>query len=205
MLVPTGSGAAGALLSQGRPADATSTYSGYRPAAANDGSLTTRWMAASGAYPQRWTVDLGASKRLGLVTVNWQRANNRVYGYRIVASNDREDWTVLADRRANSTIGLTSDAVSGSYRYVRVKVLTPPTAGPRSTRSVFFRRDDFAKLDSAAGSGRDTYPLADPDGAGHSYADAVAHSAHPYTVGHTRRRPPRSRRRRPRHPRPPPG
>ncbi len=92
--------------------------------AANDGSLSTRWMAGSGAYPQRWTVDLGAAKRLGLVTVTWQRANNRVYGYRIVGSNDRSTWTLLKDRRANATIGTTADAVSGAYRYVRVTVLT---------------------------------------------------------------------------------
>ena len=124
MLAPAGSCAASALLSQGRPATASSTYGGHRPRAANDGSLSSSWMGRSGAYPQRWTVDLGARKRLGLVKVHWERANNRVYGYRILGSNNRSVWTVLKNRPANSTIGVTSDTVSGAYHYVRVKVLS---------------------------------------------------------------------------------
>ena len=124
VLAPAGSNAAGALLSKGRPATSTSAYRGCPASAANDGDLSTRWMALSGAYPQRWTVDLGSRRALGLVTVHWQRANQRVYRYRIVASNDRQQWTTLKDRARNSTIGTTYDTVSGAYRYLRVKVLS---------------------------------------------------------------------------------
>jgi len=122
--VPIGSDAVGALLSKGKPSFASSSSPGSPPSRANDGSLRTRWMALSGAYPQRWTTDLGRSMPLGLVTVYWQRGDSRVYGYRIAGSNDRSDWTVLADRRANSTIGRTSDTVRGRFRYVRVAVLS---------------------------------------------------------------------------------
>ena len=124
VLVRADANAAGAVLSQGRPAHADSACSGHRPRAANDGSLGSSWMARRATYPKSWTVDLGAKRRLGQVAVYWETANNRVYGYRILGSNNRTVWTVLKNRAANSTSGVTSDNVSGRYRYVRIKVLS---------------------------------------------------------------------------------
>ena len=72
-LAPPDSGAAGTLLSKGRPATASSSYGGRPPRAANDGSLSTYWMAAGRTSPQRWTVDLGSSKSIGRVVVDWRK------------------------------------------------------------------------------------------------------------------------------------
>ena len=56
--------------------------------------------------------------------MDWPSVNHRAYGYRILGSKDGVVWTALRDHRTNLTIGTTSDAVSGAYRYVRVKVLS---------------------------------------------------------------------------------
>ena len=125
-LAPPDSIAVGTLLSKGRPVTASSSYGGRPPRAANDGSLSTYWMAAGRTAPQRWTVDLGSSKSIGRVIVDWRKADCLRCSYQILGSNDRSDWTLLADRRADATTGRTSDQVSGAYRFVRLKVLTTP-------------------------------------------------------------------------------
>jgi hypothetical protein len=124
LLAPNRSGAAATLLSQGKTATASSSSSGYAANAADDGSLTTRWMAGAATYPQTWTVDLGASKALGQVSVAWQTANSRSYAYDVYGSTDNATWTLLKDRSTNKTAGTITDALKGSYRYVRVKVLS---------------------------------------------------------------------------------
>ncbi|MGW3287307.1 beta-1,3-glucanase family protein [Streptomyces sp. NPDC001002] len=109
--------AAEQLLSQGKPATASSTESGAFPAsAAVDGNTGTRWSSAF-ADPQWVRVDLGSTQQLTRVALNWEAA----YGtaYQIQISNDANSWTTVYST-TTSTGGNQSINVSGSGRYVRV-------------------------------------------------------------------------------------
>ncbi len=112
-------GAADTLLSQGRPATASSQEGdGLAAAAAVDGDLTgTRWAS-------RWTdaewlqVDLGAIRSLSRVVLSWESAYGRSYG--IQASDDGTTWRTL--KTVTGGDGGTDDlAVTGSGRYVRMQ------------------------------------------------------------------------------------
>ncbi|MFF9276917.1 discoidin domain-containing protein [Streptomyces griseosporeus] len=120
-----GAHAADALLSQGRPATASSQEgAGYTPAAAVDGDLTgTRW--ASQWNDQQWLqVDLGRSANLSRVVLTWEAAYGK--DYEIQASDNGTDWRTL--RKVTGGDGGTDDlAVSGSGRYVRMQGLARAT------------------------------------------------------------------------------
>src|SRR5688572_29714745 len=64
--------AADSLLSQGRPATSSSNEdSTLLPAAAFDGSATTRWASVEGHDPEWIRVDLGASATISRVKLTW--------------------------------------------------------------------------------------------------------------------------------------
>lgn len=110
--------AAGTLLSQGRPATASSQEGdGYAPSAAVDGNLTgTRW-ASAWSDPQWLQVDLGGSAELGRVVLTWEAAYGKAYT--IQASDNGSDWRTL--KTVTDGNGGTDElTVSGSGRYVRM-------------------------------------------------------------------------------------
>ncbi|MDT0390927.1 discoidin domain-containing protein [Streptomyces dubilierae] len=110
--------AAETLLSQGRPATASSQEGdGYAPSAAVDGNLTgTRW-ASQWSDPQWFQVDLGQRSDLSRVVLTWEGAYGR--SYRIQASDDGTDWRTL--KTVTGGDGGTDElAVTGSGRYVRM-------------------------------------------------------------------------------------
>ncbi|MFI8215749.1 discoidin domain-containing protein [Streptomyces sp. NPDC085932] len=110
--------AAETLLSQGRPATASSQEGdGYAPSAAVDGNLTgTRW-ASQWSDPQWFQVDLGQRSDLSRVVLTWEGAYGR--SYRIQASDDGTDWRTL--KAVTGGDGGTDElAVTGSGRYVRM-------------------------------------------------------------------------------------
>ncbi|MEV4681615.1 discoidin domain-containing protein [Streptomyces kurssanovii] len=110
--------AAETLLSQGRPATASSHEGeAYAASAAVDGNLTgTRW-ASSWSDPQWIQVDLGKSADISRVVLHWEAAYGKEY--RIQASDNGTDWTDL--RTVAQGDGGTDDlAVSGKGRYVRM-------------------------------------------------------------------------------------
>jgi beta-glucosidase len=109
--------AADTLLSQGRPATASSTENGGTPAAAAvDGNTGTRWSSAF-ADPQWLQVDLGASATIGSVQLSWEAAY--ATAFRIQVSPDGNAWTDVYST-TTSTGGNQTLAVSGTGRYVRV-------------------------------------------------------------------------------------
>ncbi|MEU9587787.1 discoidin domain-containing protein [Streptomyces werraensis] len=110
--------AAETLLSQGRPATASSQEGdGYAPSAAVDGNLTgTRW-ASRWSDPQWFQVDLGQRSDLSRVVLTWEGAYGR--SYRIQASDDGTDWRTL-QTVTGSDGGTDELAVTGSGRYVRM-------------------------------------------------------------------------------------
>ncbi|ROQ35154.1 F5/8 type C domain-containing protein [Streptomyces sp. PanSC19] len=109
--------AAPVLLSQGRPATASSQENGGTPAsAAVDGDPATRWSSAF-ADPQWIQVDLGAPAALSRVDLRWETAHAKAY--RIELSTDGTTWTT-AYSTANGPGGDESLPVTGTARYVRV-------------------------------------------------------------------------------------
>jgi hypothetical protein len=116
------------LLSQGKPATASSFQAGNEVAKGNDGSLTTRWTASSATFPQWWKVDLGASNSLNRVDINWYNSSGRSYKYKIEVSTDNVSFTTVVDKTGNTTNGNTSDSFTATGRYVRITV-TGASAG----------------------------------------------------------------------------
>jgi hypothetical protein len=122
---PTGAHAADTLLSQGRPAMASSTENASHPAAAAvDGSATTRWASAH-SDPQWLWVDLGGVHALTSVTLNWEAAYAKTFTIQI--SSDSVSWTDIAPI-VNGAPGVQTVAVSGTGRYVRMYGFTRATA-----------------------------------------------------------------------------
>lgn len=110
--------AADTLLSQGKPATASSQEGdAYAASAAVDGNLTgTRW-SSRWSDPQWLQVDLGRSAVLSRAVLTWEAAYGR--SYQIQASDNGTDWRTL--RTVTGGDGGTDDlALSGTGRYVRM-------------------------------------------------------------------------------------
>jgi hypothetical protein len=85
--------AAEALLSQDRPALASSGENGANSApAAFDGNDTTRW-SSQFADPQWLRVDLGRSSAISRVVLQWEAAYARAF--QIQTSEDSSAWTTI--------------------------------------------------------------------------------------------------------------
>ncbi|MER6533791.1 beta-1,3-glucanase family protein [Streptomyces sp900105755] len=117
VLAPSPAHAADQLLSQGRPATASSTENASFPAsAAVDGNTGTRWSSAF-ADPQWLQVDLGSVQQLSSVTLNWEAAYAKAF--QIQTSTDAATWTTVYST-TTATGGTQNLAVTGSGRYVRL-------------------------------------------------------------------------------------
>lgn len=119
------------LVSEGKPVQATLADPAFPPAAANDGddvNLNTSGDTSSyykpAGTPFSWTVELEATEDLSRVDVAFRSYNgSETYSeFTVSGSTDGQTWTRIVDRSANRTVGFTSDAVAGEYRYVRVDV-----------------------------------------------------------------------------------
>jgi hypothetical protein len=115
-LSPAAARAADTLLSQGKPATASSVEAAYVAANAVDGSTATRWSSAF-SDPQWIYVDLGATVTISRVVLNWEAAYGKAY--QIQVSNDATNWTTIY-AVTNGTSGVNDLTVSGSGRYVRM-------------------------------------------------------------------------------------
>jgi hypothetical protein len=116
-LTQVGAHAADTLLSQGKPATASSTESGSYPAsAAVDGNTGTRWSSAFGD-PQWLQVDLGATATITSVRLNWEAAYAK--SFQLQTSANGSTWTTIYSTTTGAG-GVQTLTVSGSGRYVRV-------------------------------------------------------------------------------------
>jgi len=106
----------GTLLSQGKPATASSVENTGTPAAnAVDGNTATRW-SSTFTDPQWLQVDLGASATVDKVVLNWEAAY--ATGYQIQISNDNVNWT---------SIYSTTTGTGGTQTLEAVVVITAAT------------------------------------------------------------------------------
>ncbi|MEU1341795.1 beta-1,3-glucanase family protein [Streptomyces sp. NPDC005827] len=124
VLAPAPAHAADQLLSQGRPATASSTENASFPAsAAVDGDTGTRWSSAF-ADPQWLQVDLGSVQQLSSVTLAWEAAYAKAF--QIQTSTDATTWTTVYST-TTATGGTQNLTVTGSGRYVRLHGTTRAT------------------------------------------------------------------------------
>jgi hypothetical protein len=118
--VPSGGGdgtCSAADLAQGRTATASSQESGAFPAAsAVDGNAGTRWSSAF-SDPQWLQVDLGGTRSICEVTLNWETAYGKAF--QIQVSDDANTWTTLYST-TSGTGGTQNLPVTGSGRYLRM-------------------------------------------------------------------------------------
>ncbi|MGX6606046.1 galactose-binding domain-containing protein [Micromonosporaceae bacterium Da 78-11] len=113
-----GASAAETLLSQGKPATASSTEAAgaYLASEAVDGNNGTRWASAF-SDPQWLQVDLGASSAISRVELNWETAAGKAF--QIQVSDNATSWTPIYTT-TTSTGGNQSLTVNGTGRYVRM-------------------------------------------------------------------------------------
>jgi hypothetical protein len=108
---------AATLLSQGKPATASTSEGASTPAsAAVDGDAGTRWSSAF-ADPQWLQVDLGTTSTISQVVLNWESAY--ATGYQIQVSDNAQSWQTVYST-TTGTGGVQTIPVSGSGRYVRL-------------------------------------------------------------------------------------
>ena len=120
-------------LAAGKTVTASSAQSGYPASNAVDGALTTRW-ASSWADNQWLRIDLGATKSVARMVIQWEAAY--ATAYKIETSADGSTWTqVAAVTGANG--GLDNVAfTASSARYVRLTGQTRATSYGFSTYEV---------------------------------------------------------------------
>ncbi|MEO3854959.1 DUF1996 domain-containing protein [Acrocarpospora sp. B8E8] len=116
-VVSSAAAAADSLLSQGRPASASSTEGGgYGAGAAVDGNNGTRWASAF-SDPQWIQVDLGATATISQVVLAWEGAYGK--SFKIQTSPNTTTWTDIYST-TTGTGGTQTLNVTGSGRYVRM-------------------------------------------------------------------------------------
>jgi F5/8 type C domain/Glycosyl hydrolases family 16 len=109
--------AATTLLSQNRPATASSTENAGTPAsAAVDGNTGTRWSSAF-ADPQWLQIDLGGTATVTQVVVQWEAAY--ATAFQIQTSANASTWTTIY-ATTTGTGGTQTLNVSGTGRYLRL-------------------------------------------------------------------------------------
>lgn len=110
-------------VSYGKTTTASSEASPeYAADKGNDASLSKRWCASDGSFPQWWMVDLGVPHNLVGSEIKWEFGGIN-YHYKIEASKDGETWTTVRDKTKNTeTSQLQNDNFNITARYVRVTV-----------------------------------------------------------------------------------
>ena len=108
-------GTTNAALNQPTTASSLENAS-FTAAAATDGNLGTRWSSAF-ADPQWLDVDLGSTKSICQVTLNWETAY--ATAFQIQVSPDNTNWTTIYST-TTGTGGNQTLSVSGTGRYIRM-------------------------------------------------------------------------------------
>ncbi|WP_433296034.1 discoidin domain-containing protein [Actinoplanes sp. CA-030573] len=122
LITTTNAEAAEVVVSQGKPATASSTETanGYQPGEAVDGNNGTRWASAWSAS-QWFQVDLGATTSVSRIAINWEAAY--ATAFTIQFSTNGSTYT-NAYSTTTGTGGQQSIAATGSARYVRINLTT---------------------------------------------------------------------------------
>lgn len=125
------------LLSENRPAYASSANGGDVATFATDGKLATQWGAAANLADQWLDVDLGGKADISKVVINWQ--NNASYGvaYQILVSDDEINWTKVYETtngNGGSEQQVLRDDGTVDYTYYQDSISTDGTVGYKLTQ-----------------------------------------------------------------------
>ncbi|GIF09733.1 discoidin domain-containing protein [Actinoplanes siamensis] len=150
----TGASAAETLLSQGKPATASSTEAAgaYQASEAVDGNTGTRWASAF-SDPQWLQVDLGATSTISRVELSWETAAAKAF--QIQVSDNASSWTSIYST-TTSTGGDQNLTVNGSGRYVRMY-------GTQRTTGYGYSLWEFKVFGSTGGGNPTTPPPSGPN------------------------------------------
>ena len=128
------------LLSLGKPCTVSSTDSTLTAASLTDEDMRTYWSAASGSSDEWVTIDLGGTREIHAIQLNFYdhktvqhgRASDIYYQYRILASDDGEQWTLAVDKSAGDR-DAPHDYIelreALNARYLRIENLHVPSSG----------------------------------------------------------------------------
>ena len=110
--------AAAANLALGRPAVASTSYSGYPASNVTDGNAVSRW--SSQFSDNQWIyVDLGSVYTINRVVLRWETAYGR--SYKLQVSNDASTWSdVYSTTTGDGGVDDLTLAAPASGRYVRM-------------------------------------------------------------------------------------
>jgi hypothetical protein len=123
---PTPAPNPGDLLSQGKPATASSIKAaGYAARYAVDGNTATRWAAGGGSADPWLKVDLGARKSITRVKIVWPSAFAAAYKFQV--SNNGTSWTTILNVTGGDG-GIDDHNVATSGRYARLVMTKRATA-----------------------------------------------------------------------------
>lgn len=118
-------------LAKGRPASATGSQDVYTPGKAVDGDANSYWESANNAFPQSWTVDLGASqavRRLVLKLPPSSAWGARTQTVTVLGSTDGTGWPTVVGAQgyrfdpATGNTATVSLPAGTSVRYLRLSV-----------------------------------------------------------------------------------
>lgn len=115
----------GSLISQGKPAQASTSAAGYPASLANDGDYNTEWIASGVLYPSWWNVDLGQVYNINEVQLNWflMNGSEATEYYQILVSDNGVDYTVVLNNNTNTNYGFNNDKFTNiTGRYVKVQI-----------------------------------------------------------------------------------
>ncbi|MFI7599480.1 DUF1996 domain-containing protein [Actinoplanes sp. NPDC049681] len=169
--------AADTLLSQGRPALASSLENGESPAAAAvDGRAETRW-GSQWSDPQWLRVDLGGTASVTQVVLQWETAYAKAF--QIQTSPDGNAWTGIYST-TTGTGGTQVLTVAGTGRYVRMYGTQRGTGYGYS----LFEFKVYGSLVSTPPSAGDGYVYANPPVTGVVPSTAVPPVTNPPTTHH---------------------
>ncbi|WP_018755586.1 glycosyl hydrolase family 95 catalytic domain-containing protein [Paenibacillus terrigena] len=108
------------VVSDNKPAAASSEQAGHEASKANDGDLATVWKAADHDPMKTWTVDLEEKYDVTEIELEWAAEN--ASKYKVEISSDNKVWTQAVDRTKDAESSkVKTDRVSNQeVRYVKV-------------------------------------------------------------------------------------
>ena len=92
----------------------------YKANKANDGNISTTWIAKDNENGHFWQVDLGEKYNIKKIRINFLEEIN--YLYVIEASNDGEQWDLILNRTGQvETNKVRIEELNNKARYIRLK------------------------------------------------------------------------------------
>lgn len=131
---------------------ASTTNGGNTPANSFDGNTGTRWESVHAVDPQWIYWDLGASQSLNQIVIDWN--SSAASNYTIEGSADASSWNILATvvNTAKNDNNYITNAISGSYRYIRMNGTTRNGIYGYSIREVWISINVASSSSSSAPS-----------------------------------------------------